>query len=57
LHVFFPFNIRNHHYRVKDFSSPVVKSAVLMAPILPSVQSKETKVQNESIKGFTSGCL
>jgi hypothetical protein len=27
----------------------VVKSAVLMAPILPSVQ-KETKVQNESIK-------
>jgi hypothetical protein len=26
----------------------VVKSAVLMAPILPSV--KETKVQNESIK-------
>jgi hypothetical protein len=36
--------------RVKDFSSPVVRSAVLIAPMLRLSKAKETKAQNESIK-------
>jgi hypothetical protein len=50
--IFFPLNIRNliGITRVKDFSSPVVRSAVLIAQYFRLSKAKETKVQNESIK-------
>jgi hypothetical protein len=50
LHVFFPFYIGYlSSFPVKDFSSPVVRSAVLIAQC-SRLSKQETKAQNESIK-------